>query len=183
VPNDSSPGENYLKYALVERERRFLLAGLPAEPGIRAVCITDHYLTGTRIRLRRATQTINEGQQVVYKLTQKIPRAAGGLGLITTMYLNDEEYEALVALPAAVLCKTRHSVPPLGVDVFTGGLEGLYLAEVEFSTDAEMAEFSPAPFVIAEVTEDQRFTGGHLVMADREDVADALADYGLNLLG
>jgi CYTH domain-containing protein len=151
-----------MKYALVERERRFLLAGWPEEPSIRSVSITDHYLTGTRVRLRRATQATNEGQQVVYKLTQKIPRAAGRLGLITTMYLNSEDYEAFVALPAAVLCKTRHSVPSLGVDVFTGGLDGLYLAEVEFSSDAEMAEFSPAPFVIAEVTHDQRFTGGHL---------------------
>jgi hypothetical protein len=88
VPNNSAPGENDLKYALVERERRFLLAGLPEMPSIRAVSITDHYLTGTRIRLRRATETTNEGQQVVYKLTQKIPRGSGRFGLITRMYLN-----------------------------------------------------------------------------------------------
>jgi hypothetical protein len=45
------------KYALVERERRFLLAALPS--GVRLTDerhITDRYLTGTRLRLRRVTR-------------------------------------------------------------------------------------------------------------------------------
>ncbi len=32
------------KYALVERERRFLLAGVPSEPPVRVVDIVDRYL-------------------------------------------------------------------------------------------------------------------------------------------
>ena len=42
------------KYALVERERRFLLAG-PPPGGAARRDITDHYLAGTRLRLRRVT--------------------------------------------------------------------------------------------------------------------------------
>ena len=38
------------KYALVERERRFLLAGPPRGGGGAQRDITDHYLTGTRLR-------------------------------------------------------------------------------------------------------------------------------------
>lgn len=183
VRNDSAPPGKDLKYALVERERRFLLAGPPDQPATRVVAITDHYLTGTRIRLRRATETTDRGRHVVYKLTQKIPGLDGRPGLITTMYLSDEEYRTLAVVPAAVLHKARHSVPPFGIDVFEGALSGLHVAEAEFSSDEEMAAFSPGPFVMAEVTGDHRFTGGHLVVATRRDVAQALADYGLGLPG
>ncbi|HET9061220.1 MAG TPA: hypothetical protein VFN61_14975 [Acidimicrobiales bacterium] len=181
MPSDSaSPGKGR-KYTLVERERRFLLAGLPAEPSIRVLAITDHYLVGTRLRLRLSSPVTDHDEEVRYKLTQKIPVPGSGSRLITTIYLNEEEYQALAVLPAAVLNKTRHSVPPYGVDVFHGDLSGLFMAEVEFQTDEEMAGFSPAPFVIAEVTGDHRFTGGHLVTVNRRELADALPGYGLHL--
>jgi CYTH domain-containing protein len=183
VRNDSAPPGKELKYAIVERERRFLLAGPLAEPSIRVVAITDHYLTGTRLRLRRSSTATDQGEEVVYKLTQKIPAPGGGPGLITTIYLNKEEHQILAVLPAAVLNKTRHSVPPFGIDVFGGALNGLYIAEVEFSSDEEMSAFLPVPFLIADVTGDSRFTGGHLVTVTRHDLAQALADYGLRLPG
>jgi hypothetical protein len=42
------------KYARVERERRFLLAKPPAPSTVTATrVITDRYLVGTRLRLRR----------------------------------------------------------------------------------------------------------------------------------
>lgn len=181
--NESAPPGKELKYAIVERERRFLLAAPLAEPSIRVVAITDHYLTGTRLRLRRSSAATELGDEIVYKLTQKIPTPGGGPGLITTIYLTEEEHRALAVLPAAVLRKTRQSVPPFVIDVFDDHLSGLFMAEAEFPSDEEMAEFCPASFVIAEVTGDQRFTGGHLVTATRHDVAEALADYGLSLLG
>jgi len=181
VRNDSAPPGKELKYALVERERRFLLAGPLAGLSIQEVAITDHYLTGTRLRLRRSSVNTDQREEVVYKLTQKLPTPGGGPGLITTIYLTEEEHQALAVLPAAVLHKTRHSFPPFRIDIFDDHLNGLFLAEAEFPNDEEMAEFSPASFVIAEVTGDQRFTGGHLVTSTRHDLAEALADYGLSL--
>jgi hypothetical protein len=53
---DQLPGEPIRggKYARVERERRFLLAGPPPAPAVTASRrITDRYLPGTRLRLRR----------------------------------------------------------------------------------------------------------------------------------
>jgi CYTH domain-containing protein len=179
--NDSAPPGKELKYVLVERERRFLLGGPPREPGIRTVFITDRYIAGTRTRLRRAVEGTDGAQRIVHKLTQKVPSPDRGPGLITTMYLNDDEYRALAVLPAAVLHKTRHSIPPFGVDYFDGPLKGLYLAEAEFTSDTEAAEFSPGPLVVAEVTHDHRFSGGYLASATREDIAVALAEYGLSL--
>ena len=60
------------KYARVERERRFLLADLPARAAAATPRrITDRYLTGTRLRLRLVEH--QDGGGCVYKLTQKVP--------------------------------------------------------------------------------------------------------------
>lgn len=179
--NSSAPEGKELKYANRERERRFLLAAPPSGSVVQTVSITDRYLTGTRIRLRRSTEVTRSGENVVYKLTQKLPDPDGGPGLITTMYLTAAEHRAFARLPAAFLSKTRHTVPPLGVDVFEGALDGLILAEAEFPSDKAMADFTPPPAAVAEVTHDQRFTGGHLAIAARSDIATALSQYGITM--
>ncbi|MGH3306463.1 MAG: hypothetical protein ACRDOX_02155, partial [Nocardioides sp.] len=56
-----------LKYAHVERERRWLLATVPELTGSRME-ITDQYLVGSRLRLREVT----EGGSVVRKLGHKV---------------------------------------------------------------------------------------------------------------
>jgi CYTH domain-containing protein len=171
------------KYALVERERRFLLAGMPAaERPAGARQITDHYLIGTSLRLRCVRQT--GGDQ--YKLTQKIPAAQPGpvQGLITNIYLSKAEHDQLVAaLPGKRLVKTRYSVPPLSVDVFGPPLHGLVIAEAEFGNDAEMLAFQPPGYARAEITGDRRFTGGRLTTARREDLVSWLAQYGISAPG
>jgi CYTH domain-containing protein len=167
------------KYARVERERRFLLATPPTPSTVTVTrVITDRYLVGTRLRLRRADFPDGSSER---KLTQKVPisRPGGVQGLITNTYLSLAEYDLLASLPAAVLSKTRFSVPPLGVDVFNGPLQGLVLAEAEFTTDEEAQSFVPPPECVAEVTNDVRFTGGRLVETPRQDLLGWLAEYGL----
>ena len=67
LPSLRQPG----KYARVERERRFLLSGLPNDQPVTAVReITDRYLTGTTLRLRHMADQRDSHQ---YKFTQKIP--------------------------------------------------------------------------------------------------------------
>ena len=62
------------KYARVERERRFLLARPPPAPAVIASRrITDRYLPGTRLRLRRVDHL--DGGTCEFKLTQKVPAA------------------------------------------------------------------------------------------------------------
>ncbi|GAA5707075.1 MULTISPECIES: hypothetical protein [Streptomyces] len=167
------------KYARVERERRFLLAE-PPKPSTVTVTrvIADRYLVGTRLRLRRADFSDGRCER---KLTQKVPvsRPGGVQGLITNTYLSPTEYDLLASLPAAVLSKTRFSVPPLGVDVFDGPLQGLVLAEAEFTTDEETQSFIPPSECVAEVTDDARFTGGRLVETSRQELLGWLAEYGL----
>jgi CYTH domain-containing protein len=170
------------KYALVERERRFLLAGVPSEPPVRVVEIVDRYLDRSRIRLRAATTVEGESRGTTqYKLTQKLPAADGGPGLITNLYLDADEHRLFDALPGALLRKTRLSIPPFGVDDFGGALEGLVLAEAEFPSDEEMRTLVPPVWVVAEVTQDAAFGGGRLARSSRYELRRALAAYGVEL--
>jgi CYTH domain-containing protein len=174
------PGLAPGKYARIERERRFLLVGLPAgEQPVAVRKITDHYLVGTTLRLR----CVHQPGYSQYKLTQKIPAPQPGpvQGLITNIYLSEAEHSQLAAtLPGRRLAKTRYSIPPLSIDVFGPPLHGLVTAEAEFSTDAEMLAFQPPGYIHAEVTHDPRFTGGRLALASREDLISWLAHYGIS---
>jgi CYTH domain-containing protein len=102
-------------------------------------------------------------------------------GLITNMYLGKDEFRVLAQLPAKQLTKTRYSVPPFGIDVFEGALEGLVLAEAEFDSAADAESLTLPPFVFREVSDDDRFTGGQLVGASRNQVRAWLLEYGIKL--
>jgi CYTH domain-containing protein len=169
------------RYARIERERRFLLRSFPHEqPIVRMRRITDRYIEGTNLRLREQK---DEWSPPVFKLTQKIPAPANAAqqGYITTMYLDRDTHERLTQLSAKILAKVRYSVPPFGIDVFEGVLEGLILAEAEFDS-AEAADALTIPdFIAHEVSNDARFTGGLLVRASRRNIEIWLSDYGLRL--
>jgi len=170
-----------LKYARIEWERRFLVDRFPRDVVVTQVRrISDRYIEGTTLRLRQ--QSGNDGQ-TVFKLTQKLGGKADGArqGLITSMYLTNVEFSVLAKLPAKVLTKIRHSVPPFGIDVFDGVLSGLVLAEAEFNSAAEVAALVLPPFIGHEVTDDPRFTGGHLVTASRPELENWLAQHGIRL--
>jgi CYTH domain-containing protein len=168
------------KYARIERERRFLVARFPTDATVvRIRRITDHYIEGSRLRLREQR---DDDAPPVFKLTQKIPAPAAGAqqGDITTMYLSEEEFRLLAQVPARVLQKTRYSMPPFGIDVFADTLLGLLLAEAEFDSPAAADALTLPPFIAAEVTADPRFAGGRLVRAARSELLAWLSDYGLD---
>ena len=168
------------KYARIERERRFLIDRFPGDDVVQVRQITDRYIDGTHLRLR---EQIDDGGPAIYKLTQKVPARASGAqqGLITNIYLTEDEFRLLAQLPAKMLSKVRHSLPPFGVDVFEGALQGLRLAEAEFNSDAEAYDLILPDFILHEVTGDDRFTGGQLVCASRTNLEQWLAEYGLTL--
>jgi CYTH domain-containing protein len=164
VSLDHSP-----KYERVERERRFLLRELP--PGLELMDahaqITDNYITGTRLRLRKVRWPATN--EWTLKLTQKHAPAPPDFSrtLITSIYLNEYEYETLSVFEANELRKNRypfeHEGRKYSVDVFLGDLRGLILAETDFDTDEEMDAFPLPQFAFAEVTREELFTGGRLV--------------------
>src|ERR1044072_6636194 len=85
------------KYARVERERRYLLANLPA--GVTGVDphlqLTDNYITGTRLRLSKVRDPRTNKYTV--KFTQKFAPNPEDLSrtIITNTYLNALEAEVL----------------------------------------------------------------------------------------
>ena len=53
------------------------------------------------------------------------------------------------------------------------------LAEVSFATDEEMDNFPPPPFAIADVTDNEMFTGGRLSELTFEDIRKEIERGGL----
>lgn len=164
------------KYARIERERRFLLRELPS-PLTRASehsQIWDNYITGTRLRLRRVRWPTTRRQ--VWKLTQKYAPDPHDFSrtVITNIYLSAYEYEVLSVFEGNEIRKNRYPFEyqgrAFGIDMFLGPLWGLILAETEFETDEEMRAFQLPPFAVADVTDDELFTGGRLVSMTLEEV-------------
>jgi hypothetical protein len=173
VLHPDAPDGKAQKYSLPERERRFLMSALPDGEVVRAAAIEDLYIEGTRMRLRK----LSYDGATFFKFTQKIPHPEAGPGLITTLYVSEPEYNLFAQLPGPRLRKTRYSIPPMGFDVFEGELTGLVMGEMEFESDEEMAAFDAPPGTIAEVTLDDRFTGGVLVRAKRDELAALLREF------
>jgi CYTH domain-containing protein len=154
-----------LKYAWVERERRWLCAAVPSNLVVRSEAITDLYVTGTRLRLREAVPVGGGAPQ--RRLGRKADVDAH-TRLLTSIYLSSEEFTLLSSLPGRTLRKTRHHIGlingvEMSVDEFEGGLAGLIMAEAEFEDAATMAAYPSPDFALREVTEDARFSGGRLV--------------------
>ena len=168
------------KYARVERERRYLLQDLPegmtrADPHVQ---ITDNYITGTRLRLRKVRDP--RTNKWIVKFTQKFAPNPADLSrtIITNTYLNAAEHQALSIFEANEVRKNRYPFEWQGrkftIDMFLGDLFGLVLAEVGFESDAELDSFPKPPFAIADVTENELFTGGKLCVVTFEDIRDEI---------
>ena len=173
------------KYARVERERRYLLRDLPdgmtrADPHLQ---ITDNYITGTRLRIRKVRKPRTNKWTV--KFTQKFAPDPGDLSrtIITNTYLNALEAEVLSVFNTNEIRKNRYKFEFEGrkcsVDMFLGDLFGLVLAEVSFETDEELDNFPKPPFALADVTNEPLFSGGRLCELTFSDIRAEISERGL----
>ena len=168
------------RYARLERERRYLLRDLPegltrASPHLQ---ITDNYITGTRLRLRKVRDPLTNKWTV--KFTQKIAVNSRDLSrtLITNTYLNAQEAEILSVFEANEIRKNRYPFESegrnFGIDMFLGDLFGLVLAEVSFDNDEELEGFPQPQFALLEVTNNELFSGGKLCELKFADIRDEI---------
>ncbi len=173
------------KYARLERERRYLLQNLPegltrASPHVQ---ITDNYITGTRLRLRKVRDPLTNKWTV--KFTQKFAVNSKDLSrtLITNTYLNAQEAETLSVFEANEIRKNRYPFEyegrKFGIDMFLGDLFGLVLAEVSFDTDEDLESFSKPQFAVVEVTNNELFSGGKLCELAFADIREEIVKAGL----
>jgi hypothetical protein len=148
-----------LKYAVIERERRYRVARLP--DGVTSVSqILDRYVLGTRMRLRE----VHPGDgSVVRKLGHKVRLTEGPAEVAcTNFYLDTAEWDLLAALPARVLSKTRHLVERDGIALAIDELEdGTLIAEIDDGD--EPSDVIPAWLeVLEDVSRDEAWTGANL---------------------
>ncbi len=163
------------KYATGEFERRFLLSETPA--GVEhPKRIVDHYVDGTRLRVRsvseQATSTPQRKLGHKRRLTEDDPTAV----MHTSLYLNEAEFEVLVALPGRRLVKTRWSLT-LGdhafcVDVFEEDLTGLIVLEVDLGDPETLKTFAPPAWAGPEITHIEDLTGGGLAGKTYQDIVN-----------
>ncbi len=145
-----------------EIERKFVIENMPsklkAEKGTE---IKQSYIAiepmGKEVRLRQS----GEKYFLTVKSTGALVRSEHEISL------SQVQYETL--LPSAcsgVVCKTRHLVLENGaeilVDIFHEKLEGLVVAEVEFSSIEHSVEFEPPSRFGREVTDDPSYKNKYL---------------------
>lgn len=166
------PGEG--RYAQLEREQRWLLRVLPPDAANERV-IVDHYWTGTTLRLRM----IQDRNDVIYKLCQKVRLDSDNPEFvkITNVYLSSGEFHVLSVTPSSIVSKSRWSTTFNGVqyavDEFKGRHMGLVLAERELGGDEPRSRGPEG--AVAEVTNDNEYSGGWLATASAQDLRRVIA--------
>ena len=151
-----------LKYAVVERERRYLVSRLP-DGVVETLEIVDRYITGTRLRVREVRA--GDGS-VVRKLTHKVRLGEGPAEVAcTNFYLDDAEWDVFAALPSRLLRKRRHVVQRDGFRVVVDELEdGTLLAEID-DRDTPTDVVPDFLEVVRDVSLDEGWTGHGLAGA------------------
>ena len=155
------------KYALLENERRFLVAVCPDLSRAPVRMIEDLYIADSRLRLRTITHF--DGQAPEFKLCKKYGSQDPASGPIVNIYLSANEHMAFSGLPGLRLRKHRYRIEHGGhafsVDVFGGALAGLILCEAEAESADVIRALPFPPWISREVTDDLFFTGGNLATA------------------
>jgi CYTH domain-containing protein len=147
-----------------EIERKFLVRDLPAEVRDRR---SDHirqgYLTLEPVEVR-----IRSRSGRPHELTVK---SAGGLSRAEiNVPLTPEQFDELWPLVQRSIEKERtvHELAgkSVEVDVYSGKLDGLVVAEVEFDSEGEAQAFTPPSWFDREVTTDGRYRNAALADAE-----------------
>jgi adenylate cyclase len=150
----------------VEVERKWLVHTPPDLPAHQGKNVIQGYIAvaedGTEVRLR----------QIGEQFFQTVKSEGGLVRGEIEVELSKQQFDVLwPATAGRRLEKTRYSVPWAGktveVDVYHGSLVGLVVAEVEFTSVSESAQFTPPPWVESEVTEDDTYKNVHLALYGR----------------
>lgn len=162
----------------VEIERKFLIGRIPGH--IYSRCQLDHITQGylavsddaeVRLRIRQSGSALlptveRRPQAAQYTLEIKSGGSAGKAlcRRELSVELTADQFEVLDGLCTGVVDKARMHLLPEDdsgekwtIDVYTGDLDGLIVAEVEFLSDKHAAEFDPPDWFGMEVTDNRNF--------------------------
>ena len=142
----------YPKYSILEVERRWLaiVDQLPDISTLPRVVITDKYIETSRLRLR----VVEQQDGTIYKLSKKYGKTSDIAEPITNIYLDENEYRVLSALPGRILVRERFIYEfkemRYSINKVSHG-SGPTLIEVEFPSEAEAMSFRAPAFCGREV--------------------------------
>jgi adenylate cyclase len=152
----------------VEIERKWLVQTSPELSGYRGEAVMQGYIAvagdGTEVRLR----------QLDGKCFQTVKSEGGLVRDEIEVELSERQFEALwPATSGRRLEKTRYTMAWAGkaveVDVYHGELDGLVVAEVEFISAGDSAQFAPPDWFGREVTEDEADKNVNLALHGKQD--------------
>lgn len=149
------------KYSINEIERRWLVreSALESLPDVPPTRITDKYLHGSRLRLRKVE---SENSAAIFKLCKKYGNRQGPTQSITNLYLDAAEYDQLSLLPGATIVKLRYRVEDGSMDVFESHTTIPTIFEKDFADEARAAAYCPPHFVDKEITGLENYSGAYL---------------------
>jgi len=151
---------------MFEIERKFLLDRLPSS-------IDDHEST----QIAQGYLAVAEGVEVRIRSRgdEQLLTVKGGQGEVrreVTVELTAEQFDALWPLTKGRrLTKRRWVIPQddleIEIDAFSGTLDGLLVAEVEFESEQASRAFEPPDWFGHEVTEDPTYRNAALALRDQ----------------
>ena len=147
-----------------EIEKKFLVTELPQNlESYPHSEITQGYIRitgdGTEERVRRKgarfLHTIKSGKGLIRKESEK--------------EISEKEFSELWPMTEGMrIIKTRYDIEYVGVlielDIFSGNLDGLIVAEVEFESEEESEKFVPPKWFGSEITDDERYKNKNLAI-------------------
>ena len=155
-----------------EVERKFLVSKFPELTTLKSEEILQGYISTAsdcaEVRVRRKGT----------KYTQTIKGDGGLTRSEVEVEISKEQFDSLwTATEGRRLKKTRYEIPYEGLtielDVYSGDLAGLVVAEVEFASEDESALFTPPTWFGQEVTNDRAFRNKSLAKKGMPSIAGA----------
>ncbi len=118
--------------------------------------------TNPVVRIRKE----DENYYLTYKGKGKMVREEYNLPLTEESYHHLKEKS-----DGALICKTRYLIPydkyTIELDIFSGNMTGLVMAEVEFDSVEEAENFNPPSWFTKEVTNDSAYHNSHFIYVDQ----------------
>ncbi len=172
---------------MIERERRYLLEGLPQLP-LDYHMISQGYFFADEpgadsLRIRKK-ESFFAGQpsKTTYELTKKFQLEAGRYGLAKeyTIPISTQEFALLWPLAPHQLEKKRYELPladnlTAEIDLFAGRLDGYQIVEVEFVDEETSKRFTPPNWFGREITDNDWATNSIYARLDRAQIQELVA--------
>jgi adenylate cyclase len=128
------------------------------------------------VRIRLSKVAIGPGAQGPMCATLTMKHGSGLTRTEISTQLSAEKGEVIFENCPLRISKTRYHLGRLEIDVYNAPHRGLAVAEIELTSEDEVVEFPDwiKPYVIAEVTHDERFKNASLAQSSE----DIWATYG-----